>query len=456
VPRPSLAPSLLALVLAGCGAKVAVDHPDTSTGGGGAGGTGAGGSSSSSTSSGTGGGPVDCHFDSDCMTPGACVFVACVDGKCVTTGELPEGAPCDDGLFCTTMDACFGGVCQGIAKVACPSAGPCSVGTCDESQKGCVQAPANDGLSCGPPDACIVGSFCQGGACVGGQPQDCSFLNGPCAVGKCLPGGGCTAVPVGDGQPCEDGLFCTSGDFCKNGVCFGGEVSPCPPGDPCHAVLCSEPTLSCTLVAGNDGAPCDDGNACTQGDACQAGVCVGKPGNPNGPVLFSDDFHDGSKGWTLGPEWQIGPALVSTGGTFGSDPGQDHSPSADNGIAGVVLGGNASTNLHAPSYLTSPAFDTSVAPGGVILTFYRWLLADYDPFMHSTIDVWNGVAWINLWKTEGQPTQDAAWTFESYDLTPYKGSATRIRFGFDVTQPGVFQVGSWNLDDVAVSSSTCP
>ncbi|WP_196811806.1 S8 family peptidase, partial [Dolichospermum circinale] len=101
------------------------------------------------------------------------------------------------------------------------------------------------------------------------------------------------------------------------------------------------------------------------------GYIGGSPNTATGTIIseegfttyFSDDFANNSKGWTLGTEWQIGAATASTGHVYGNpDPGTDNTPTADNGVAGVVIGGNASTAaLHDFYYLTSPVINTSTA-----------------------------------------------------------------------------------------------
>lgn len=34
--------------------------------------------------------------------------------------------------------------------------------------------------------------------------------------------------------------------------------------------------------------------------------------------------------------------------------------------------------------------------------------------------------------------------------------SSRSRVGFDAAQQGAYNVGSWNVDDLLVSSATCP
>jgi hypothetical protein len=208
---------------------------------------------------------------------------------------------------------------------------------------------------------------------------------------------------------------------------------------------------------------------------CQGGtvVCSGGP-----TVYFEESFQDNSKGWTLGPTWQIGPAVGGCSGCVGNpDPALDHTPTGDNGIAGVVIGGPAPTNQHGFYYLESPPFDTSQAPGSVFLSFWRWLNSDYTSYMQNSVEVFNGATWVVLpyGRTGGSPgVRDSAWINQGvppgapsqptnsaqyptqFDLTPYKNSQMRIRFGYQIGSSGAFTIGSWNLDDIKVSSALCP
>lgn len=169
-------------------------------------------------------------------------------------------------------------------------------------------------------------------------------------------------------------------------------------------------------------------------------------------AYLNEDFSDNSAGWALGPEWQIGSAKSSTGHVYGNaDPAADHSPSSDNGVAGVVIGGNASTSIHSSHYLTSPVVNTNGDTGGLSLTYWRWLNSDYTPYMQNTVDVWNGSNWVNLSATGGSPgVQDNSWTQVTHDITGYSNSALQVRFGFSIGSSGVFTVSSWNVDDVVI------
>ena len=440
--------------------------------GGGPGDGGAGGSASGCTSS------SECAvFDEQCS------IGQCVGGVCTSSPTNELGA-CNDGILCTTGDTCIGGVCAG-SQVICATTDPCLVGYCLAESGQCAVAPANDGAACEDGDPCTAASSCNGGACAGGAPTDCSFFDGQCTAGACGPVG-CFQVPINQGIPCEDDLFCTTGATCNDGSCGGGQVTPCADPGQCLIGVCDEATDQCLVVPGeqgsacddqdpctvastcaagqcvggvpgNEGQPCDDQNICTVNDACVAGACLGAS---NVTTYFSDTFASNTQGWLLGPEWGIGSATASVGGTFGADPDTDHSPGADNGVAGVVLGGNASVDLHPFYYLESPAIDTS-APGPVLLSFWRWLNSDYLPFMQNQIEVWNGAAWIPIWmsgdppQVQDSPPEGPGWNQHVHDLTALKNPAMKVRFGFNVASQGAFTIGSWNIDDVRIGSAVC-
>jgi len=123
----------------------------------------------------------------------------------------------------------------------------------------------------------------------------------------------------------------------------------------------------------------------------------------------------------------------------------------------VVIGGNAPIVVHPQYYLTSPPFNTTgTLP--VILEYWRWLNADYLPYMQHVIDVYNGTSWVQVFTTDNaNPTQDSVWAKFTYDVSAHKNAAMRVRFGFLVGQTSLtYTVGSWNVDDVLVSSASCP
>jgi hypothetical protein len=420
---------------------------------------------------------VDCAvLDDDCHVGN------CINGGCVKAPANEQG-PCDDSQFCTVNDHCMQGTCVGGGMNTCSGGDACHIATCNEAMKICEITPGNDGMICDDGNPCTGPGACNNGTCSAGPPIDCSALNGPCKVGVCDPMTGCKEVPGNEGAACDDSQFCTINDHCAQGTCMGGGPKPCAaPPNICMVGVCDEATDSCIVSPGNDGTFCDDGNVCTSLEKCSGGICTGgtlannglgcDDGNPctigdicqngicgsAGPtVYFSETFADNSKGWLLGPEWQIGPAMSSSGQTTGNpDPANDHTLTADNGVAGIVIGGNENPQVHPYYWLESPPFNAAV-PGPVILTFYRWLNSDYAPYMHNAVEVWDGAMWVNIWTSMGPPPIfDSSWNLVQFDVTAYKGAGMRIRFGYDIGQASVYTVSSWNLDDVVVANAVCP
>lgn len=473
----------VALSAAACSSSTSTD---TSSEGG------SGGSTTTTNSGGQGGTTSTCPVDcSQVDTGNPCQVAVCNEatGQCrVQAGN--EGQACDDNLFCTVGETCAGGLCTGGATNDCGTASdPCKSVTCDEASKSCSSIPANEGIACTVDDLCLINTTCKNGLCTGAA-KDCFFAPvGECGVATCNPANGkCEGMadPAKNGQPCfQSGDKCMVNKVCNAGNCEGGIPKDCtvftngcnnglcdPVDGQCYAEAipeggaCLEATDDCNIgicdnmgqclpQAANEGAGCNDGNACTLGETCAAGVCQG--GSMAGyEVYFTETFASNAAGWTTDTEWQIGPAVAGSCPTGTGDPGADHTPTMDNGIAGVVIGGCASTGLHPFYYLTSPVIDTSAAPGPVWLELWRMLNSDYTPYMQNTIDVFNGTSWVNVWQTGPSPgVMDADWTHVSYDITAHKNAAMQVRFGFMIGSSGVFTIGSWNVDDVVVANAVC-
>jgi hypothetical protein len=424
-----------------------------------------------------------------CGSNEQCAFLDtdCVEGRCVDEEcqevPRPDGTFCDDGLFCTGVDACQGGTCMRGPEPCPPTGVLCNSDFCDEDADGCTLVPVPDGDPCDDSNACTDLDTCFGGSC-SGVDVDCSYLNDDCNIGSCDSSIGCVAFDANEGGPCQDGLYCTVGDVCSSGSCVGTGTAACSPPQ-CHTATCDVATDSCVATPAFDGFGCDDANSCRTGSFCSGGSCMGGAvagggascddglsctsgtfctigGTCGGTIsttvfYFREDFSDNSAGWTRGPEWDIGAAMASGPGDAGSpDPETDHTTnSTDDGVAGVRIGGNAEKVLHDYYWLESPVFNaTGTQP--VYLNYSRWLNSDYDPYMHNRVDVWDGASWVNVWATGAAPgIADSAWTPVFHDVTAYRNAGMRVRFGFDITSTGVWSISSWNIDDVIVSSTTC-
>jgi hypothetical protein len=149
------------------------------------------------------------------------------------------------------------------------------------------------------------------------------------------------------------------------------------------------------------------------------------------------------------------------------DPATDHSSTSDNGVAGIVIGGNYNNTPHPAEYLVSPVINLSAATGATLyLSFWRWLNCDNSKWLHATVDVSgdNGTTWTNLYLNPSGGTQspsniEDAWTRQQYDISTFKGSQQfLVRIGQQTFQAGgadAWIMSGWNIDDLTISSAAC-
>jgi hypothetical protein len=384
-----------------------------------------------------------CHPDVGCVHVPA--LNGCDDGNPCTEDECTpvdgcvhsyNAVPCSDGDPCTLEDICSQGVCApGEEMLTCEDNNSCTTDFC-QAKTGCVHA-ANE-LPCDDDDPCTIGDKCSGGGCAGGLTiQVCDDEN-PCTDDSCEPGQGCQYIPTD--ASCDDENVCTLIDQCLNGECIGSQNLNCDDGNVCTDDSC-DAVFGCQQL--HNAAPCPNG-VCSNG-MCDA-VCLDCCAEP----YFRDHF-SADKGWEYGPEWQRGTALSSGGQSYGGpDPGTDHTGSGDNYLAGVSIGGNASTGIHSYFWLTSPVVNTSGAQN-LHLLFWRWLNSDYASYMTNAVDIYNGTQWIRIWETGSSPgVMDNSWMFINHNVQQYSNSQFRVRFGFQIGSSGVFTVSSWNVDDVTI------
>lgn len=135
----------------------------------------------------------DCDPVACAASAGPCQVGTCDHdlGECYV--QVDDGASCDDGDPCTTMDTCISDICRGTAKDCSGMDDMCNTGVCN------------------PAD----------GACMGESKVDCSDAAGVCMDGVCDPAtGGCKQAATADGARCYEQLFCSSDDACSAGVCL--------------------------------------------------------------------------------------------------------------------------------------------------------------------------------------------------------------------------------------------
>jgi hypothetical protein len=169
------------------------------------------------------GASVDCSAFNGTCSDGVCDPVL----GCIAKPKN-DGAPCDDGLYCTVQDACKAGACTGVPNTCSdPVNAACMIASCNEAQKSCVAVPGNDGKACDDGNPCTVSETCSSGNCLGG-------------------------VPGNNGSTCDDKDACTSGTMCSNGVCGNpqSQVVQCINGDQCCPAGCGLNDNDCVNLNG--------------------------------------------------------------------------------------------------------------------------------------------------------------------------------------------------------------
>jgi len=307
--------------------------------------------------------------------------------------------------------------------------------------------PCNDGAACIGADDCMSGQ-CGDGQCYTGciNNAECAALDESCNAGVCV-NNVCELAPANNNMACETDDLCLTNGSCNAGTCVQQPVNCAALNDQCNVGSCNPGNGACVATPINEGVACDDGDSCTAA-ACTAGQCI----DEGGGVIFYEEFANNAAGWTLGTEWQITSAIAGCG-----DPGVDHTPTANNGVAGVVIGGGgcATTALHDYYCLTSPIINTAGEPS-VWMTYYRDLYSDYTPYMKNKIEVYNGTSWVILFETFGSPgVNDASWTYFGYNVSAHANANMQFRWCHNVASGGAFSRGSWNVDDVTVARGEC-
>jgi hypothetical protein len=217
--------------------------------------------------------PVSCSPVDDCHDSGTCDSAT---GEC-TNPPKADGAACDDGNPCSTLDACRAGTCTGGTLLTCPASDACrEAGVCNAATGQCEAAPKADGTACNDGNACTRTDACQGGVCTGGSPVACTASDDCHLPGACdIATGACTDPAKANGSVCNDGNACTRTDRCLSGTCRGENPVVCSATDQCHdGGTCNPASGLCSGPAKPNGTTCSDGNACSQGDTCQGGTCV--------------------------------------------------------------------------------------------------------------------------------------------------------------------------------------
>jgi hypothetical protein len=195
-----------------------------------------------------------------------------------TCGNAPADHPCADGLYCNGADSCSGsGICVPTNADPCAASssdgdGDCAE-SCDEFTDSCTGSDPN-GAACDDELFCNGADTCSGGTCSAHGSNPCTGHNAPpsCTDSCDEASHGCTANDQ-DGTTCAT---CPSGtcDPCTAGLCPDGIPAGCVESALPGIVICisnnvvlSYPTSSYCMACTEKGLTnaCIDAASCTQG-----------------------------------------------------------------------------------------------------------------------------------------------------------------------------------------------
>jgi MYXO-CTERM domain-containing protein len=163
--------------------------------------------------------PKTCTASDACHVAGTCDSGT---GAC-SNPKASDGTGCNDNDACTQTDSCENGTCTGSSPKTCPASDQChGAGTCDSGTGTCSNPRRTDGASCDDGNPCTTLDACSLGVCAPMGYVVCSAADECHAAGTCNPSTGtCSNPERADGTECSAGE-CRSGD-CVPETASGGE-----------------------------------------------------------------------------------------------------------------------------------------------------------------------------------------------------------------------------------------
>ncbi|MSP93106.1 MAG: hypothetical protein EXR79_15120 [Myxococcales bacterium] len=218
-----------------------------------------------------------CQTDLACNDGNPCTTDKCAATKC--SFAVTVDAACDDGDVCSTASACnAAGSCVAKTLVDCSGGkDPCNDAVCAEvlAKPVCKKVPVGKGAACQDGLFCTTLDACDGtGKCLGGLPPLCG-KPAQCFQSLCTEAAkGCATPFQPTGFPCTDNSQCTELDACNAGKCIGKPKASCTPKLTAFAPA-SPSTNAATSADGS-------GEVGTSVQLYLNGTCTGTPVNATG------------------------------------------------------------------------------------------------------------------------------------------------------------------------------
>jgi RHS repeat-associated protein len=183
-----------------------------------------------------------------------CTIEACDPqlGKYVST-PLAPGASCDDATLCNGHETCdANAACQPGVPPVVDDGNACTSDFCNPMTGVVTHGDMPLGAPCDNGDACDADGLatCDGkGKCIDGVPLKVDDGN-PCTVDICDKKLGVLRFSAPKETDCDDGDACTKGDHCDgSGKCVSGSSDLTEDGDPCTLDICDPATGKLTKAS---------------------------------------------------------------------------------------------------------------------------------------------------------------------------------------------------------------
>jgi cysteine-rich repeat protein len=131
-----------------------------------------------------------CHNDAECPDDAnVCTVAGICDPSFHTCLYLPgetDGTICDPGNPCTGVGSCLDGVCVYSAPRVCDDGLPCTADACDPATGECSHVAQPEGAACDDGMFCLTNDVCTSwGGCVGGPGPDTCNDGDSCTSDSC-------------------------------------------------------------------------------------------------------------------------------------------------------------------------------------------------------------------------------------------------------------------------------
>jgi fibronectin type 3 domain-containing protein len=171
-------------------------------------------------------------------------------------------------------------------------------------------------------------------------------------------------------------------------------------------------------------------------------------------LYWMDDFENGTNGWTLNGEWEIGTPLGNGGSSGLADPAAAYNNAAVLGhdLSGLgAFGGDYEPGISETAL--SPTLNATTWTDTELIIHRKLSTGDSDS---AGLSLKVGPLTVPYFTTDGAATSDSDFVIETYNVGVFADGKPAISVQFSQSSDGTGQYSGWNVDDVIFKDSTLP